>query len=261
MKKKQLKGIFVSDIHLPFEIKLDGVLDYIKDMKPDVVILGGDIIDADGLHSSENMRAEDINVEWYKRDVALLTAFLTQLKARMPKHAKLVFLEGNHEERYRRVTLKYPKVFIRKDGSPLFDLARDAVNVVFADRDWDWIDYGNYDSFYRIGDALFAHGTIYPDGHAKKYAAHHSPDKIIYGHIHDFQAYTNHRADPNKPATYGICGGCLCEKRAGYKKGCANKWVSGFISFLSTNGITVPTVHLIEQGIFNIGAKVYGRLK
>lgn len=258
---KQIKGLFISDIHLPYHINLDGFLDYVKDFQPDVIILGGDIVDADCLHSSENMKAEQIDVAWYKRDVKLLSDFLVKLAKVAPKGAHLVFLEGNHEERYQRVQKKYPKVFKKADGQPMFDFARDVLNhSAFAGK-FDWIPYGDYKSFWRIGDCLFTHGTIYPDQHAKKYGSYYQPDKIVYGHIHDYQAYTVHRGDPTKPATYGVTGGCMCGLTPEYKKGSPNKWANGFVSFISTNGITIPTVHLVEQGIFNVGPKVYGRIK
>jgi predicted phosphodiesterase len=248
---KVIKGVFISDLHLPYNINLSGVFDYIRDFKPDTIILGGDIIDAADTHGIDGFTPERIEKEvlkvLYPRDVKLMRDLVAEVKSLAPK-AKLVFLEGNHEERYRRLIKRYPEMLAGK-----LDFKKDAL----SEFDIEWIPYGDYDSFYRVGDTLFTHGTIYPEVHAKKYAYFYSPDKVVYGHVHDFQAFTMHRGDPSKPAKYAVTAGCLCKLTPDYKKGAPHKWNNGFVSFVCQNGITVPTAHLIEAHGFNVGSKMY----
>lgn len=253
MSKKVTTGVFLSDIHLPFEINLSGVMAYIKDLKPDEIILGGDIIDADGTFGIDGWTAdqvEKVGFKLYDRDVALLRSLLDRLHKASPK-SKIVFLEGNHEERYRRPKNRYPELLknrfnLEKDGIP------DAVKHNFK-----WITYGDYDSFYRVGDMLFTHGTIFPDAHAKKMAMAYLPNKIVYGHIHDFQSYTTHNGDPRKPGRYAVTAGCLCGRLPDYKKGHPNKWANGFVTWASVGGVTSAYPIMIEKWGFTVGGKRY----
>lgn len=245
---KLIKGVFLSDIHLPFEINLSGILNYIKDLQPDQIILGGDIIDADGTFGIDGWTADKVQSDGlpaFKRDVELLRGLLSALEKVSPR-AEIIFLEGNHEERYRRPLSRYPELLKGK-----FDLVKE------SGFNGKWIPYGDYDSFYKVGDMLFTHGTIYPDAHAKKMAMAYLPHKVCYGHIHDFQSYTTHNGDPRRPGRYAVIAGCLCGRLPDYKKGQPNKWVNGFITWYSVDGVTTATAHLIEKWGFGIGGKIY----
>lgn len=243
-----IKGVFLSDIHLPFEINLKPILAYIHDLQPDQIILGGDIIDADGTFGIDGWTADKVQsdgIPAFNRDVKLLTELLAQLKKAAPR-AEIVYLEGNHEERYRRPLARYAELLRGK-----FDLVKE------SGFDGKWIPYGDYDSFHKVGDCLFTHGTIYPDAHAKKMAMAYLPSKVVYGHIHDFQSYTTHNGDPRKPGRYAVTAGCLCGRLPDYKKGQPNKWVNGFVTWASVDGVTTPTAILIEKWGFMVGGKLY----
>ncbi|MGD9724860.1 MAG: metallophosphoesterase [Nitrospiraceae bacterium] len=240
-------GVFISDIHLPDSIDLAPVIEYIGDLQPETIILGGDIIDATGLHASESMKAEQVKMEWFERDVELAYGLIANLKKVSP-NSKIIYLEGNHEQRYARLQEKYPDLFkntlnYRKVISRLVD---------------KYVNYAQSDSYYKIGDVVFVHGDIFPDLHAKPYALRYSPNKVVYGHMHHFQAYTTHRALLHESSRYGVTAGCLSTLNPAWKKGMANQWVNGFISFLTDGTTTTPTVHLIEKGRFAVGRKIYG---
>lgn len=242
------KGVFLSDIHMPDNINLRPVLDFIKDYQPQVVILGGDIIDAKGMHGVESMSASQIDVGNYNRDIKLLRDLFQKISRVSPK-STYIYLEGNHEERYQRIARKYPKVFpdtfnIPRDGVP------PGVNVT-------WVPYGDYSSFVVFGDTIFTHGNIWPDLHAKAYALRYTPFKVVYGHLHHFQAYTTHKATLDMSPRYAVTAGCLTTLAPDWKKGEAHQWVNGFVSFISEDGVTIPTVHMIERGMFAVGNKVY----
>jgi predicted phosphodiesterase len=242
-------GVFLSDIHMPDNINLEGVFKYIKDLKPNLIILGGDIIDAKGMHGIESMQASQIKMEWYERDCKLLSSFLRQLHDIAPQ-AELVYLEGNHEERYSRIMKRYPDAW-----GDRFSFFTDVVKEIYPKS--KWISYGTYDSYYKLGDTIFTHGTVYPENHAKKYAQVFTPFKVVYGHLHHFQAHTIHSAMPKLPAHYAVTAGCLSTTAPEWKKGQPNCWINGFIDFVSEKGITTPTVHLIEKGKFTVAGREY----
>jgi predicted phosphodiesterase len=246
-----IKGVFLSDIHLPLNINLRGILNYLSDFEPEVVILGGDIVDGLNLHGVESFRPESFKPSWYTRDCALLKTLVEEIESSCSPE-KFIFLEGNHEERYTRLARKYPDLFRNS-----FNFLRDGVPDNLKKK-FKWIPYGNYSSQVKIGDCIFTHGTIYPDAHAKKYATAYTPLKVVYGHLHDLQAYTMHTATPHLPARYALTAGCLCNRLPDWKKGEANKWINGFVSFISVNGVTTPSIHILEKGgRFNVGPKTY----
>jgi UDP-2,3-diacylglucosamine pyrophosphatase LpxH len=253
-------GAFISDVHLPDEINLKPVFEYLMDLHEQAkeqkaqftIILGGDILDAKGMHGVESLQANQIKLSWYERDKELLKNFLTTLKEYVGDKIELVYLEGNHEERYDRIMKKYPDAFAGR-----FDFMKDVVSKVYPKA--KWIPYGTYKSYYKLGDCIFTHGTIYPENHAKKYATIYAPFKVVYGHLHHFQAFTLHNAMPELPAHYAVTAGCLTHLAPEWKKGNPNMWQNGFTDFVSFNGVTTPSAHIIDnKGRFQIGGKVYG---
>jgi len=106
---------------------------------------------------------------------------------------------------------------------------------------------------------VFTHGDIYPELNAKPYALRYSPYKVCYGHLHHFQAYTAHRALLNESPRFAITAGCLSTTNPDWKKGKANQWVNGFVSFVTDGKTTTPTVHIIDGGRFIAGNKIYGK--
>lgn len=255
---KKTLGVFLSDVHLPDNASLSPVFKYIKDLYQQsvknndrfLIVLGGDIIDAKGMHGVESMQASQIKLDWYERDKKLMTDFLLELKTIATK-SDLVFLEGNHCQRYQRIMQKYPDAW----GSR-FDFNRDCIQKLFPKA--KWIAYGDYNSYYQLGDTIFTHGTIYPQNHAKKYAEVFAPYKVVYGHLHHFQAYTMHSAMPSLLPHYTITAGCLSKTAPEWKKGQPNCWITGFVDFFSDGKITTSTPHIIDpKGRFSVGGKLY----
>lgn len=251
-------GVFLSDIHLPDNIKLDGVIKYVGDLYKEAkkqkarfeLILGGDIVDAQGMHGIDSLPAQSVKLEWYERDKKLLCDFLTSLK-KVCTPDVVVYLEGNHEERYQRIMRRYPDAW----GSR-FDFNKDVLQKVFPKA--SWIPYGTYDSYYKLGDTVFTHGTVYPQNHAKKYAEVYAPFKVVYGHLHHFQAYTMHSAMPELAPHYTVTAGCLSKTAPEWKKGQPNCWITGFVDFFSDSKTTTSTPHIIDtDGRFFIGGKEY----
>jgi predicted phosphodiesterase len=244
-------GVFLSDIHFPDNIDLGPVFKYIKDLKPNLVILGGDIIDAKGLHGVESMTASQIKMEWYDRDCKLMSSFMQQLHDIVPK-AELVFLEGNHEERYQRIVKRYPDAWGGR-----FDFYRDVVKKVYPKA--KWIPYGDYNSYFKLGDTVFTHGTVYPENHSRKYAQIFSPFKVVYGHLHHYQACTIHSAMPALAPHYAVTAGCLSTTAPEWKKGQPNCWKNGFIEFFSDGKETTPQAIIFDsKGRFTVCGKTYG---
>lgn len=253
----KIQGVFLTDTHLPDSINLKPVFKYIEDLYKITrenkdkfyLILGGDIIDSKGMFGIESLAASQIKLDWYERDKQLLRIFLLSIR-NVCKPDKIIFLAGNHEHRYVKIMARYPDAFGKR-----FNFDRDVLQEVFPGA--KWIPYSTYDSFYKLGDCVFKHGTIYPENHAKKYVTIGLPYKTVYGHLHSYQAFTYHSEMPTMAPRYAVVGGGLCKRSPEWKKGAPNMWVNGFVSFTADKGITIPTVHLIEKGKFHIGGVEY----
>ena len=98
----KLKEVFISDVHLPFQDDdaLDLTFEIIRDYKPSLVWLGGDIID--GYALSSWLTSSQINL---KEEIFAAESFFERLRKICP-NAEIVWQMGNHEVRFLRYILK-----------------------------------------------------------------------------------------------------------------------------------------------------------
>jgi predicted phosphodiesterase len=123
MTKRTLKIIarelFISDLQIPFQDDacIEIMFDVAKDLKPDLIWLGGDILDDYSLSSYITSNEIDFLYE-----IELTKNFLNKLRQMFPK-SKIIWQEGNHEQRFRNYILKRaPKLEgLLKIGNLAFD--------------------------------------------------------------------------------------------------------------------------------------------
>ena len=63
-KNKTYKGMFWSDIHDVKSIDLDPLFDYMKDLQPDLFILGGDTVEVAELLMADSLKFDAIKLNW-----------------------------------------------------------------------------------------------------------------------------------------------------------------------------------------------------
>ncbi len=105
---KYEKSIFISDLHIPFEDKNAVMIlkGFLRWFSPKYVFLVGDIIDF------YNISTFDKNPERENRlqnDIDRTFEFLIDIRIICP-NAKIVYLEGNHENRLLRYLWKHPEI-------------------------------------------------------------------------------------------------------------------------------------------------------
>jgi hypothetical protein len=111
------RGLLMGDLHIPFhdKIALETTLKYGRGLKPDCIILNGDILDFYAVSFWER----DPRVVQLADEVEYGKCFLEDLRQMFPK-ARIIYKEGNHEERFwRRVLQKMPELMGVRDGSGL----------------------------------------------------------------------------------------------------------------------------------------------
>lgn len=235
LNTKDLKGLILFDIHYPVNIDLGAALKNAQ-KDNDIVILGGDILDMKYLHGLNGKKAHYFDPDVYEADIKWVASLCKMIrKTYLKKGGKLVYLQGNHEERMNRWIKKYPtykRYAFSKHIKPL-------VNT--------YIPYGGYESYYILGDSIITHGTVWTDAHAKRMLASYGR-KVLYGHCHDFQVYSDRTHNMNKHSKFAMSCGCLCTKAPDWKNS-PNRWVNMYVPFVVIKGILIPKPYLLEEGI------------
>lgn len=198
-----------SDLHPAFRLALKFVCDF----QPDVIVLGGDILDmraisphafkASNLKELENMRLGD--------DYAMLRDILEKLRTCCKAMA---YLEGNHENWATRLMERFPGL----EG--MLDVPG---NLGLADLGIKWLEVNKV---LRVGTLNFTHGWFVNKYHARKHLDEMG-DHIIYGHTHDHQKVVKPVRASREPYL-AMSSGCLCDLNPDYKRNRPNEWMHGF---------------------------------
>lgn len=180
MKVEELKGdystcVWMSDLHIPYHDakSVSAVYGLIKDIKPELIVLGGDFMDfyAVSQYDKNPDRANKL-----QKELDLGIYYLKELRKIAPK-AHIVYLEGNHENRMKRYICKNPEIYSLKalEIPNLLDLPKLKI---------DYIDSG---ALMHKG-FLFKHGT-----YVTKYSANKELEvegvSGMSGHCHRNQSF------------------------------------------------------------------------
>lgn len=110
VRSKKLTKVFMfADTHYPFQDDkvMELLYKFIADLKPDFVVIGGDILDFPQL---SKFRKQPSSSHTLQKDMNLVFNMLERIRETLPK-AKIIFIEGNHEFRWRSYLM---------DNAPLF---------------------------------------------------------------------------------------------------------------------------------------------
>ena len=231
---------------MPFHDKrpLELVLRFAKQLKPDGVVLNGDIVDCYSI-SSHRVDPEEMTKSGLSTEIDLAAWLMSQFKGVKER----VWIGGNHESRlYRYVTdkapllgllpsIKFPKLFqLEKYG-------------------FGWRDYGET---IRLGKLLITHGSMVRQHSA--YTAKSHFDKygmsVLIGHTHRLGVYTH----TNIKGAHGAWeNGCLC-RLDGLGYVFQPDWQQGFsVVHVHPKGyFNVQQIPIINGNMFFYGKEVWG---
>ncbi len=251
------KFLFLTDLHYGFERtasrhkvgmhdpKAMGVaLQFASDFKPDVLIIGGDVLDC-GAVSHHNKgkpgKVEGLRIladaEGCTRD---FMEPLNSLKIPVKK-----FIKGNHEKWLDDISDEMPGL----EG--LLDLPR-----LLPLDGWDIIPQGGH---YNLGKLTFIHGDQISGGdHCAKAAVIAYERSVRMGHFHTAQVYTKNTPVDNQLGKTGAAIGCLAKKDPSYGKGKPNRHVQGFdFGYVFPDGTYSDQQIIITNGRTVVNGKVY----
>lgn len=247
---KQVTGVSLFDIHYPHENKkaLKAVFQFIKDEKPDVLVLGGDQLNMDCVShwSRELLRQRENNrivrtYDMFNKELITPIENLSHWKEK-------VWIRGNHE--------LWADQYV--DNNPeLEGLIEPESYLRLKKRGWNIIEFNNS---YKIGKLAIIHGLYVNEFHAKKTLMTWGESQCIYyGHKHDISTYSAvYRGGDGQPRLAQSCG-CLCDMNPDYMKNRPSNWIHGFLYFtIRPDGKFTAMVIPIINGVFSWGRKTYG---
>ena len=239
------KVIAIYDAHLddkenpkPYEV----IKKFVKDFKPDEIILGGDFLDIAALSAWDLQKSRKMEGRRYKKEIAKGNKELDYLQQHTKK---ITFLEGNHEDRVERYLDKHSEMVGLIEIPEQLDLAGRKILFVPINK------------MYKLGKYLyFTHGFYYGTHYAKKTVSEYGCC-IVVGHTHRQQVHTIFPKMQNEPwVCYGI--GCAGDLSPSYMKDKPAPHINQFaVCYVSDDGRFNFYPITIIKNSFIWGGKTY----
>lgn len=215
----------LPDIQLPFVDKtaMAAVEKYMADHRWDGWLQLGDLIDFNELSRWEvgNNRMDKTGAirKSYESAASLLDRHAGIIRKRN-RAARMVIIEGNHEDRITQYLEKNP------EGEGLLEVPN---ALEFKRRRIEWVPYWSKGALFKLGKAYFIHGRYTSKHHAEKHLEQYGVN-VFYGHLHTMQTHSKRTLgkDNTKEAA---CLGCLCRHDLAYMRGGPSDWQLGFAVF------------------------------
>lgn len=238
--------IFLTDIHYPYHHKrtLDICYKYCKDVKPDVIIYGGDNWDANGISKFTAKDTDAGLIDTYQE----MIGFKTEIFDKFSKVCKeSVLLLGNHDGQ--RLT-DYLNRHLERGNNSVYNFW----NQKFNFKDVFDCEVIPYNEIYTIEPLTFLHG----ERHNKYHTNGHLDilmRNVMYGHLHTEQVFT--KVTKGNEPFQAISVPCASELNPEYMKGRASAWLNGFGVIRFHKGMYFPQVVKVIKGTTIIDGKVY----
>ena len=246
-----LRIVAQPDTHMKHkdEDAVSALLDFIGWYKPHVHIIGGDLLDADGI---SHWPANDLKPRSFIPEVVQAREFLDALRTKIGASGDIIYIEGNHEDWIRQAMVqKMPEFFF---GLAELGLLPDLKSLLELEkRDIPLIPVNE---FLKIGKLHFTHGLYTGPSAPKKHLAL-VKGNIYYFHTHD--VLTHHEPSMNGMIEAASLG-CLCRLDAPFLKGRPNNWVHAFGIFeIQRDGNYSFYCPKIFGGSFSYNGKRFGK--
>lgn len=238
--------VWLSDLHYPYQDQaaIDAALDFCRDWKPTLVIIGGDLYDSYMISGYE--KSPDQLNHHLQREFDLAKPFVKEVDG---LGSEVVYILGNHEARIDALIAKNPGL------AKLRALEWHRM----AELPERWQILPQY-SRYRVGSLDFHHGDL-KQGPGGRYVAARMLEDLkrssVFGHFHRSQTYTEPDGDGVLRAGFGA--GHLCNTTEAAKYCRLNRWATGFISvdMDPREGLYEVRSHLIHGGRTRIDGRTY----
>ena len=232
------KALVMSDIHVPYHNGriIKAAVKYAKDRKCNLVLLNGDLMDFYAVSRWEvDPRQRD-----FGNEIRAGRQFLKWLRGQFP-NARIIFKEGNHDERWEKYILsKTPDLLRLKEFSLSALLKLEELNIELVG---DCQPIG-------LGKLMVIHGHEYKFSISNPVSPARGMllkalQSTLCGHFHQTSQHTQQRLDGHIICTMST--GCMCDMRYGYAP--INNHNHGFaIVEVLKDGTYNPENHRIIHG-------------
>ena len=233
--------VSLSDIHIPYhdEVALSAAMAYIKKLKPKTVLLNGDICDFYTISRwDKDPRKRDFKME---RKVCI--EFLEWLRKEAGKNCRIIFKDGNHEERWTK--------YLWNRAPELSDEPELRLNN-WLKLDNLGIEYVSEQRPVMCGDLAVFHGHELPKGltnpvNMARGAFLRMVDCVLVGHGHRSSSHTEPDWQKREITTWSQ--GCLCDMNPEFAR--INKWNHGFalIKVMRDSTFNVENFRISPDGV------------
>jgi metallophosphoesterase superfamily enzyme len=210
----------MNDIQYPFEDKkvMRLVLNFVDELKPDGVILNGDVVDC---YSISDFDKAPLSKATLEKEIRCAEG----LMARLSKVPQKVWIGGNHEDRLRRHVWKNPKLIGNLDPASRERVvaALDFPEVFsLASYGFTWLPYG---ATFNLGKLLVTHGSVVSKHSGQTARAHLDKygTSVLIGHTH--RGGTYYKRDV-RGVHIAVENYCLCRLDPEYVQN--PNWQQGF---------------------------------
>lgn len=262
MADKIEKFIALFDIHVGFEKKflngkthlvpthnvkaIKATLDFAKDFKPDIVVLGGDQLNFAPISHWERGKVKNIEGARIKEDMDVFDdLILSPIEKLKPKKKKWLF--GNHDAWVSQFIEEFPYLEGLIEPENYFDL---------RSKKWDIFYPGEV---CKVGKLNFVHGDMIRGGDPVKKAASEYYRNLRFGHFHTYGALSIFNMADSKDTKTIIACPSLSSKNPNYRKNAPNRWITGFLyGYIWPDGRYNDYVVIMTEDKFVLNSKFYG---
>jgi len=237
------RWIILPDMQVPYEDKrsLAAVEKYMAAYKWDGYLNLGDFLDFNALSEYSKGKPGLIELE---DDVAFtfeagrkILRRHAQILRKNNVDARMVLLQGNHDERAERYAAAHPGT---KDH---FDVQK---NLELEELRVEWIRSWAAGKLFKLGNAYFLHGNYINKYHAFKMVDSYG-SSVYYGHTHDMMSASK-MTKTHGQVFEAASLGCLCRYDQAYMQGRPHNWMQGVTTFFLRPG---GNYNLYTSRIFN----------
>jgi len=230
--------LILSDIHIPYHDTpaLKCALKYGDEIKPDLILLNGDVVDFYTISRYET----DPEERDLKGEIEAVRQFFDHIRARFRK-SRIVFKLGNHDERW------WPFIW-RKCPELLGIDALSLPSLLHADK--HGIEVIGDQRIIMLGKLPVLHGHELPKGltnpvNPARGVFMRALDRALIGHHHRTSEHTETTMMERTITCWST--GCLCELHPAYAR--INRWNHGFANVrIAAGGDFSVENHRIKDG-------------
>lgn len=249
LKKDRLtKFVMLNDVHVPHNIPLDGVWEFVRDFKPDYMLLVGDIVNNDPFdHWAKEKPGRAKAMPKPKNYFKLCNeTFYLPMREASGKDCVVVHWIGNHEYWSNRAVEMMP------EGEGYWEV-------------WNNVDKNCVDLWVpskavaNLGHLHFTHGDIIKGGkyHPWQFLTYFNRN-IMYGHYHDVGTASHTAPIDMRDRHIARCNGCLEKYNPHFMENRPHNWQHAFsYGYVKPDGIFNTYQVIIIENKFIVHGKEY----